>query len=668
MYDERPEKQRSKYEDDESSLLKAMSEESSPLLRVFLLGPFRAEWLTPSQDPHAWESRTSARSLFKLLLCAPGRQASKAQLAGILWPESAEDKARESLRSATKVLGKVLTTTTGEKLLDTSQRDLLKLADQPRLWVDVDAFERCVTQAVQYEDPKNAVSLWQEAKELLGGPFLVEDRHQEWITHTWMKARRQDLLKDRRKMIRSLADAYIEIGQLSVAEELLSNHLIRFPTDQDALLRLLVLLVQQGCPDEALLLYAKLQQKLSLAGKSPSHHITRFMAHLQDLLKNFGNFHAHALLPPSAISSSHLREGSLPIREEAEIPRFSQETERQDITMPRRQLLGLFGLAALAVPQQVLNNNLSSQLHYTRGNKETLHHLAQATVLCLHLSEGDQLGLAEHVLWSYLPGAETLAQQPSEHQKQAAALVSQGYLIAASLVGHHNDLEARQRFSEQAWFYGRLADDPTLQVAALRQLAVTFDYLDCTQKVLQTYQRTLPLLDDVPPRLRACIYAALSGAYAQLQQKQDAYRFIGLAYEQFPEKEEREPTFLRLVNANYHTIILWDGLNHLELGEARIAEKVLAQIDVLGSKTQIPERIRIELLNYRSKAFIAVDELEQACQYLELAIQASLALKSKRRLQEGFAIYQQLQKKWPDERNVRALGDFFMQGLIHHFQ
>lgn len=122
------------------------------MLRTFLFGPFRVEWLTPSQDPDAWESRTSARSLFKLLLCAPGRQAPKIQLAGILWPESEEDKARESLRTASKTLGKVITTITGERLLDTSQRDLLKLADQSRLWVDIDAFELCVTQAGQHDE------------------------------------------------------------------------------------------------------------------------------------------------------------------------------------------------------------------------------------------------------------------------------------------------------------------------------------------------------------------------------------------------------------------------------------------------------------------------------------------------------------------------------------
>src|SRR5438105_812450 len=100
-----------------SSAMPKRSEEESgylhkgqaPLLRVYLLGAFRLAWPSPHATQETlWESRTSARSLLKLLLCAPGRQAPRSVLAGILWPESEEDKARESLRSAHKVLRQVL--------------------------------------------------------------------------------------------------------------------------------------------------------------------------------------------------------------------------------------------------------------------------------------------------------------------------------------------------------------------------------------------------------------------------------------------------------------------------------------------------------------------------------------------------------------------------------
>ena len=80
---------------------KAMQEASIPLLRVSTFGTFGLAWqVAPLTAEAVWESRTSARTLFKLLLCAPGRQAPKSMLAGILWPEVDEERARESLRSA----------------------------------------------------------------------------------------------------------------------------------------------------------------------------------------------------------------------------------------------------------------------------------------------------------------------------------------------------------------------------------------------------------------------------------------------------------------------------------------------------------------------------------------------------------------------------------------
>ncbi len=60
---------------------KAMQEASIPLLRVSTFGTFRLAWqVAPLTAEAVWESRTSARTLFKLLLCAPGRQAPKSVL------------------------------------------------------------------------------------------------------------------------------------------------------------------------------------------------------------------------------------------------------------------------------------------------------------------------------------------------------------------------------------------------------------------------------------------------------------------------------------------------------------------------------------------------------------------------------------------------------------
>jgi DNA-binding SARP family transcriptional activator len=241
----------------------------TPLLRVYTFGTSRLDWqVPPFTTEDMWKSRTSARTLFKLLLCAPGRQASRSQLAGILWPETDEDKARESLRSASKVLRKVLQTARGEELLEQrNQSAILKLAEQSRLWVDADAFEDLVSQAGQATAPDEALALWQQAKALLRGEFLADDQGSEWMRHRWIKMRQQALRMARSRMVRHLADLYLQRGQVSLAEEVLQQHMLRFPTDQDALYLLLALLEQQGCLEEARQLYERAKRTLEALGK-----------------------------------------------------------------------------------------------------------------------------------------------------------------------------------------------------------------------------------------------------------------------------------------------------------------------------------------------------------------------------------------------------------------
>src|SRR3989440_6953335 len=255
----------------------------APLLRVYTLGAFQLDWqVPPCTTEDLWKSRTSARTLLKLLLCAPGRQASRSQLAGILWPETDEDKARESLRSARKVLRKVLQTASGEELLEQrNQHTILKLAEQSRLWVDADAFEDLISQAGRAPTPDEALSLWQQAKTLLRGEFLADDQGSEWMRHRWIKQRQQALRLARARMVRHLADLYLQCGQLSLAEEVLEQQIIRFPTDQDALYRLLLLLEQQGYLEEACVLYQRASYALGAVGKQPAAHVTAYYELLQ---------------------------------------------------------------------------------------------------------------------------------------------------------------------------------------------------------------------------------------------------------------------------------------------------------------------------------------------------------------------------------------------------
>lgn len=246
-----------------------------PFLRVYLFGAFQFVWQLPTDTQGIpWESRTSARAVFKLLLCTPGRQAAKSLLAGILWPDTDEEKARESLRSACKVLRKVLLAPNGEELLtQRNHGDILVLAEQARIWVDVDAFEELVAAASRTSSADTALAQWEQANALLRGEFLADDHEYEWVSHRLVRKRRQVLWMTRNRLVRHLADEYVKRGNNNLAEELLERHITAFPTDQDALYRLMRMLEQQAYFEQACILYERTKHLLESAGKQPTKHV-----------------------------------------------------------------------------------------------------------------------------------------------------------------------------------------------------------------------------------------------------------------------------------------------------------------------------------------------------------------------------------------------------------
>ncbi len=348
-----------------------------PLLRVYTFGAFRLDWqVPPLTTEDLWKSRTSARTIFKLLLCSPGRQASRSQLAGILWPETDEDRARESLRSATKVLRKVLQTASGEDLLEQrNQHTILKLAEQSHLWVDADAFVDLTSQAGRATTPDEALSLWQQAKALLRGEFLADDQGSEWMRHRWIKQRQQALRLARARMVRHLADLYLQRGQLSLAEEVLEQQIIRFPTDQDALYRLLLLLEQQGYLEEACVLYQRASYALGAVGKQPAAHVKVYYEQLQQTV-----LAGKQIVPVARVQpSEHLQTGL-----------------QSAITLSPTQVLEVFPHASTA--SALFTSDQENTLDLVKTHRQQLHDLLMlaSTVLVLSpyarwpISEGER--------------------------------------------------------------------------------------------------------------------------------------------------------------------------------------------------------------------------------------------------------------------------------------
>src|SRR5258708_8199810 len=202
-----------------------------------------------------WSNRGPAMALLKVLLCRANRRASRDELIEAIWPVHGEINATHALESAVSVLRRHILRTgeVGSLLLTlrSGGETILKLAGQQRLWVDADALLSLVSQALRAEcQGQNPLPLLEEAHALARGQFLEDD-----LYAAWAQPRRHTINGARHRVLFKLVDLYLEDERVGLAEELLFAALEEDPTDEDALCRLMVLLVEQERRQEALQLY-----------------------------------------------------------------------------------------------------------------------------------------------------------------------------------------------------------------------------------------------------------------------------------------------------------------------------------------------------------------------------------------------------------------------------
>jgi len=600
-------------------------------LQVCLHGPLdvwkreaAGTWKLVAKD--AWGKGRAARTVFKRLLTAPGRRLTRGTVQDDLWPDSdnfelADKTVYNAINQIRRVIGK-----TALRTIEAAY----ELADQSLIWTDRDACEALLKEAEnQGRSSLQALPLLERALGYLERGELLEGESGTWVYS--LRKQSEDRLRQCRLW---LAQAYKEQGKLWQAGEQYRAMVQKEPPDEEALQRWLELLIRHGKRQEAVKCYRDTKEAWEARGFTPSPAIEQMAILLNE------QPYRELFVSPQMVQSSI----------------SSNQAKNMDII--RRQLLqGFLGIAGAPL----LSGQISSI------STDMLPLFAALTDTCRQLSQGNELGIAEQILWTYLPKIELLARVSSERQKDAANIASQGYLLAASLVGHRDNLLSRLHYSEQALHFGKLAGNLNLQVVAMRQIAISFDYLGYPDQVLHIYQQALPRLPEVSSLLQACIYADLSGTYTQLKQEKEAKRFLRLAYEQFPANQEKEEKFLSTI-CRYATLILCEGLHYLSFDQPREAARVFAQIDGLHPKISLPERTRLDLLNCQAETFWALGDLEQASIYLETAIQASMALGSERRLKEAFELFQQMRQTWQKEPYFVKLQNLFPQHFVKHTQ
>src|SRR5579884_4212562 len=267
----------------------AISCEPSPvsLVRIFACGPFTIEVLqeVPAGDiaqaryaplpPERLHGRGPAPALtfLKLLVSQPDRYAPKdwliEHLRGddyLITPKRLENivsfvRQLLSLPDGTRPAGML-------RYVRASQEsgDGYRLAPYPLLWLDVDALAHTVRQACLLErfgdDP---LPQWERAYQLASrGTYLSEEPYSEWA-----EVRREEVEGHLRQCVHALARLWLARQGEAAEEEvlhLLRGYWPRHPEDEDVAWGLMDLLGRRGRYQEALDIFACLEQSLEEQG------------------------------------------------------------------------------------------------------------------------------------------------------------------------------------------------------------------------------------------------------------------------------------------------------------------------------------------------------------------------------------------------------------------
>lgn len=352
-------------------------------------------------------------------------------------------------------------------------------------------------------------------------------------------------------------------------------------------------------------------------------------------------------------SPSKEKQGT-PTREAMETMEMNKK--RRDFIIKALQL----SRAGLTLPAAMNLGNLE-QLVAVMNNPSAvgtpaLSYLEGIIDSCWQLSNASKIAEVEQILPAYLPYIVTLAHQPSKHQKRAAHLASQAYILSAEI--DRGNIHAMKAYCQQAILYSQVAEAADIQVAALKQLATIYLIERDPTAALLKYQEALPLIHRVSPLLRSRVYLGLANASARCKRKQDALRYLGLAHESFPREPEQDPNYLYTV-CSEPVLHLYEALTYTDLEQPKDAWKALMIVDGLRPKMPVPISTRIEFLNLQAKSSAELGNMELSTSYLHSSVHASSKRGYNLWLNEAHDISQQLMGKWPNEPQIQALRDAF---------
>jgi hypothetical protein len=243
----------------------------------------------------------------------------------------------------------------------------------------------------------------------------------------------------------------------------------------------------------------------------------------------------------------------------------------------------------------------------------------------------------------------TAACQSSKLQKQVMALASQAYQMAWLLALQRQDFGQALLAIDQAYIYGKEAEDANLELASLVRKAHVYFHVKNPVKQLSIHEQATQYVDSVSPLMRGWLYLLLAENHASLRHDKDATTFLDLAHEILSNNPTQDRTF-SYVQMNAYLISNFEIICQLHLNEPR---KALATLEQLGLSVTDPRCS--ELSNHRLTALYLLNEMDELCRQFASTVHVARQTKSNLRYHELCSIYCKMITRWPKEQKVREL-------------
>ncbi|MFQ5547611.1 MAG: BTAD domain-containing putative transcriptional regulator [Woeseia sp.] len=228
-------------------------------LQIFTLGGFGVVMAGRSIDMGKWK-RKKAVTLLKYLITQLDRPVHRERLLDCLWPDVDASRGWGRLKVTMYYLRRELR---GNGMSDEVVKTVGKsyVLRRDAVWVDVDVFERLVTEGRSLQDQAqwgDALDRYVAAQRLYRGDYLEEETFADWCAEE-----RERLHELYLETLARTAECHAELGQYAEVVQVYRKALVFDPCRESFHCLLMEYLVKYGRPDLALVQYRHCQEILA---------------------------------------------------------------------------------------------------------------------------------------------------------------------------------------------------------------------------------------------------------------------------------------------------------------------------------------------------------------------------------------------------------------------